>query len=228
MNDFYTNALARMAPPEPVMPAANEAAYRAHRRLTSASQIYAEPAPLAEQRAARRPSIYSDRPQKTLADYQSDRVSRWEWHQEQESAVAYRGRLRQGGLLAADDTLRPENMGLISAADRDAVIRGVVAVEALEAQSAADAYAAQRELLARRTYLGSGEQQLGHRGIGHGSRQIDHLGHLSPEPLSGARPASRSDVAAALAASEDGRMGTVASRTPIPGGSSGTGWVVGR
>lgn len=59
-----------------------------------------------------------------------------------------------------------------------------------------------------------------------GGRQIEQNGGAAVEPLSAARPLSSVEAAAIARQRQAARRGQEPQRTEIPGGSSGTGWMV--
>jgi hypothetical protein len=114
MSDFWSTQLAS-SEPQPELPKADGAAYRAMRRLESASGIYRDPV------APARPQIYEHATPKTLADY-GKATSKFGQRQG-ESDQAFTARLRSVGLQNLAEQLPADELAAVAAAYNAAVER---------------------------------------------------------------------------------------------------------
>lgn len=191
----------RTAPAASEQPQGLGAEYRAWRRQTSASAIYAEPmAPAAK------PSLYSERQYGGLQSYggKADPLA----PRPDESPEAYRRRILSVARALPDEEVRAR----------------LAAVE----ERIASHDDLRQHLDGRTTGTGIGIMGLSPAdraaAVGRfGGRQIEQNGTATVEPLSDGRPSSAAEINMIMREREAARQGKQPQRTEIPTGSSGTG-----
>lgn len=206
MNDFWASRIAA-ATPEPAMPRADGAAYRAERRAVTASRVYSKEYQRAingDHHQAPQPSRYVDA-SKPLDSYQrAEQVSPYAWDESRQSPAGYLAKLQSSGLIYAGGEFKIDNMALLSDTDREAIARSVARIE--QAQQTHDGL---RGIIDRHGQANGVQQQGMHveanQRFGH-SREIEKNGHLTPFSISGVNLASRVEIAARLKEAEQARM----------------------
>jgi hypothetical protein len=213
VNDFWNKAV-QPELSEAELPRADGAAYRAHRRLESASGIYNEPV-----RPQARPKIYQDSQYQGLESYTSKPVDKLD-RRSGESTEGWRRRV-----LAVARAL-PED----EVASRLAAIDQADAQERPKTGEELHAMLAARQSGVDRGILGGAYDRaavLGSRGFGSG-REVAANGGVGPQPLSAARPLSMAAINMIMQEREAERTQQQPQRTQVPTGASGIGWSVAR